>query len=1016
MKILICGERFLARFGADRVLLLLGERLSALGHEVVWMGLRFDEGSRARCGPGLVVVPDAGVDYIDIEEHTDRWLRARWDGLFAGAPPVLAIVGGWPFYTSLPFLSERCPVVAVDFGAVPLDGLSGGLLAIQQKLRHLRARYLDRASLIVAISRFIARTQSESDSRGRTRVASILLGADHVDEAGRVPATGPAAGAVAPSATVAALHRDGKQVILNLGRWEPGGYKNSEAAFELLRRVRDRIPGCTLMVLAPAADVALPADLEGHVVCAGFPDDGELVRLMASVDLGVSVSTWEGFNLPLAEMQWLGRPALVLDGGAHPEVVADAWYLCRDLEQMADKADRVLSAPPGSPAFPTEALARFRGHFRWDRVVREFLEALRPLTGAAALLRPARILVDVTNATRDLANSGVIRVTRRLGRELQDIATPVFVVWDDQAAHYVLPTSDELAQLGQFNGPVAGNSVPRSPAARRVTLADQFDELCGRGPCCLLLTETVPAARVEAARAFASARGITLVAIFYDAIPVLHPELCPDPLVRDNHGAYMRALAACDVVLPISGFSGRCLAEYWAGQGLAGGPILPVALPGELAGLPRGRNLADSDQGGTRILCVSTLEPRKNHAVLLAACRLLDERFPGLDWSLTLVGNRYAGAFDIADAVEEAARKDPRIEWRGVVTDGELIDMYQRATFTVYPSLVEGFGLPVLESLWAGRPCVCRDQGVMAELAAGGGCLTVDVTDPAALCEAMGRLATDHDLRRRLADKAAARSFTTWPQYAADVATALASVSTQTPTPAAGPTAPAASGRGWADILYPGCLLANWQQDDSERLAMIAVLVRHRPRCSIEIGTYRGGSLSLIRQHCPLVFSIDIEPAPDDLRVRFPDVSFLRGPSRAVLPILFRELDAASIPVDFILVDGDHSADGVAGDIACVLDYVPRAPLFVLLHDSFNPECRAGMLAAPWPRSPYVAWVDLDVVPGRLVENGGAFDGELWGGLAMAYLTPRPRAGDLVVHASAARMLEALRRLSYPKR
>ena len=58
-------------------------------------------------------------------------------------------------------------------------------------------------------------------------------------------------------------------------------------------------------------------------------------------------------------------------------------------------------------------------------------------------------------------------------------------------------------------------------------------------------------------------------------------------------------------------------------------------------------------------------------------------------------------------------------------------------------------------------------------------------------------------------------------------------------------------------------------------------------------------------------------------------------------------------------------------------------------------------------------WVDLDFVPGRVVENGGPFDGEMWGGLAMAYLTPEERAGDLVVFASADKMFHTLRGLQY---
>jgi hypothetical protein len=302
----------------------------------------------------------------------------------------------------------------------------------------------------------------------------------------------------------------------------------------------------------------------------------------------------------------------------------------------------------------------------------------------------------------------------------------------------------------------------------------------------------------------------------------------------------------------------------------------------------------------------------------------------------------------------------------------------------------------------------------MAELAVGGGCLTVDVSDPAALCDAIGRLATDPKLRRQLGEDALHRPITTWAQYAAGVGAALLSRCTNPQSaPVSAVADSSASCSTWTDIVYPRCLMANWQQDDSERLAIAAVLMRRRPGCSIEVGTYRGGSLSLIHQHSSLVFSIDIEPVSPDLRARFPDVTFLRGPSSAVLPVLFRELDAAGIPVEFLLIDGDHSADGVARDIACILDYAPKAPLFVMLHDSFNPGCRQGMRDAPWARSRHVQWIDLDFVPGRVVENGGPADGEMWGGLAMAYLTPDERSGDLVVQASTDKMFHKLRQLQY---
>jgi hypothetical protein len=175
------------------------------------------------------------------------------------------------------------------------------------------------------------------------------------------------------------------------------------------------------------------------------------------------------------------------------------------------------------------------------------------------------------------------------------------------------------------------------------------------------------------------------------------------------------------------------------------------------------------------------------------------------------------------------------------------------------------------------------------------------------------------------------------------------------------------------------------------------------------VGTYCGGSLSLIAQFSRMVFSIDTDPEIPGRFSHFENVGFLTGRSSLVLPHLFNELDRAGIAVDFVLIDGDHSAEGVSRDIQSVLRYVPRKPMFVMLHDSFNPECRRGMLEQDWATSPYCHWVDLDFVPGRIIEHGGGSHGELWGGLAAAFFQPSPRCGPLVIRTSANTMFQALR-------
>src|ERR1039458_1463986 len=139
----------------------------------------------------------------------------------------------------------------------------------------------------------------------------------------------------------------------------------------------------------------------------------------------------------------------------------------------------------------------------------------------------------------------------------------------------------------------------------------------------------------------------------------------------------------------------------------------------------------------------------------------------------------------------------------------------------------------------------------------------------------------------------------------------------------------------------------------------------------------------------------------------FENVAFLTGDSSAILPSLLAELNRADMPPEFVLIDGDHSAEGIKRDVGCLLDYTPKRPLFVVLHDSFNPGCRRGMLEAGWERSPYLQWIDLDFIPGRIVEHGGSSSGQMWGGLALAYFTPARRCGDLPLRQSGRRLFEA---------
>ena len=102
-------------------------------------------------------------------------------------------------------------------------------------------------------------------------------------------------------------------------------------------------------------------------------------------------------------------------------------------------------------------------------------------------------------------------------------------------------------------------------------------------------------------------------------------------------------------------------------------------------------------------------------------------------------------------------------------TEEELWAAYGSARFSVFPSLVEGFGLPVAESLAVGTPAVTSAHGSMAEIAEGGGCLVVDPRDVDAVETAMSRLLLDDRLLERLQTEASSRPARTWDDYAGEL-------------------------------------------------------------------------------------------------------------------------------------------------------------------------------------------------------------------------------------------------------
>ena len=311
----------------------------------------------------------------------------------------------------------------------------------------------------------------------------------------------------------------------------------------------------------------------------------------------------------------------------------------------------------------------------------------------------------------------------------------------------------------------AAASEVRWPAWNRAVHADDW----------LLTSELFSEEERPGFTEFIAARPCRLAAIFHDAIPLQHPRITwPQSVAR--HPGYMKLLSRFDRVWAVSEASKRDLLGFWRWQGVERMPPVEVlALGADFNSAPRIAARTTIPTAGTRLpglLCVGILEPRKNQAFLLDVCEELWRE--GLRFELHVVGrvNPHFGAPLVA-RIQSLARTIPSLRYHATASDAEVAALYATVRASVFPTIAEGCGLPLLESLWMGVPCVCSDLPVLRENADGGGCLTAAPDDRSAWKAALQRVLTNDALHAKLAAEAVSRPLPTWTEAAQTLRRAL---------------------------------------------------------------------------------------------------------------------------------------------------------------------------------------------------------------------------------------------------
>lgn len=168
-------------------------------------------------------------------------------------------------------------------------------------------------------------------------------------------------------------------------------------------------------------------------------------------------------------------------------------------------------------------------------------------------------------------------------------------------------------------------------------------------------------------------------------------------------------------------------------------------------------------------LCLaSQLEPRKNIPHLIQSFVSLIVEHSHLDINLVLIGTTRHKREEISKILQENKEYQSRIIFTGYVSDEDLSTLYSGATAFIFPSLYEGFGLPILEAMQCGIPVISSNATSLPEVA-GDAAILVDPQDRDALSQAMLNILTNSNLREELYHKGLERSRTfSWAKCAAE--------------------------------------------------------------------------------------------------------------------------------------------------------------------------------------------------------------------------------------------------------
>ena len=493
---------------------------------------------------------------------------------------------------------------------------------------------------------------------------------------------------------------------------------------------------------------------EKEYLFPGYLSEEDLVKLYNLASLFVFPSLHEGFGLPALEAMNCGIPVIGSNVSSIPEVMGlqEALFDPHNEQEMASKIEQALEDEDFRRRLRQNAQERIP-LFSWDATSRKALAALEELherhkshtspdflspTSPEDLAyriaripqaspqekdllqvawalslnfpqpRQPRLFVDVSELYQRDAGTGVQRVTKNILKELLKNPPLGFAV------HPVFAT---IETLGYRYASCIGETFATTATEETPLDFQRGDLFLG-----LDLQHHVIGRQREYLRELHRA-GVVVAFVVYDLLPILLPH-CFFEGTREGHEEWLRTLGNFDGVFCISRSVAQELEDWYAHNLPAPPSFTPdwFHLGGDLERGSRTEGICPEEEelllqlaASPTFLMVGTLEPRKGHAQVLDALKILWAK--GEKINLVLAGRSGWNTQALVRRIESHPRYGKNLFWFQGPSDAFLDRLYGASSALLAASEGEGFGLPLIEGARRGLPLILRDIPVFREVA-----------------------------------------------------------------------------------------------------------------------------------------------------------------------------------------------------------------------------------------------------------------------------------------------------------